>query len=222
MGDDSLHSIFAANDSEPAAKRVVFPEDMPTAPSESGQLALFGRPPGFPEGFDYRPHFISPDEEQALLAEMTGLPFREFEFQGYVGKRRVVSFGWQYVFDGSGLKKAEDMPGFLLPLRARAAAFAALEPEELQHVLLTEYRPGAPIGWHRDRSVFGETVGISLLSPCRFRFRRKQGAKWERAELIAEPRSAYLLKGPSRTEWEHSIPPVEALRYSITFRNLRK
>jgi alkylated DNA repair dioxygenase AlkB len=126
------------------------------------------------------------------------------------------------VFDGSGLRKAEDMPGFLLPLRKRAASFAAMEDEQLQHVLLTEYAPGAAIGWHRDRSVFGETVGISLLSPCRFRFRRKVGAKWERAALIAEPRSAYLLKGPSRSEWEHSIPAVDALRYSITFRNFRE
>ena len=186
------------------------------------QLSLFGSRPALPQGFEYRPDFISADEERALVADMAGLPFREFEFQGFLGKRRVVSFGWQYVFDGSGLKKADDMPEFLLPLRARAAHFAGIEAEALQHVLLTEYREGAAIGWHKDRSVFGETVGISLLSPCRFRFRRKRAEKWERAALIAEPRSAYVLSGPSRTEWEHSIPEVDALRYSITFRNLRE
>ena len=188
----------------------------------TNQPSLFANEKPFPEGFRYTPGFITAAEERALVDAMADLPFREFEFQGYVGKRRVVSFGWQYVFDGSGLRKADDMPEFLLPLRARAAAFAGIEAEALQHVLLTEYRPGAAIGWHRDRSVFGETVGISLLSPCRFRFRRKAGAGWERAALIAEPRSAYLLEGPSRTTWEHSIPAVEALRYSITFRNLRE
>ena len=185
------------------------------------QLNLLGEAPALPEGFRYRPDFLSREEERELAERLGQLPFREFEFQGYLGKRRVVSFGWQYVFDGSGLKKADDMPDFLLPLRERAAALANLASEELQHVLLTEYAPGAGIGWHKDRSVFGDTIGISLLAPCRFRFRRKSGAKWERASLIAEPCSAYLLRGASRTEWEHSIPAVDALRYSVTFRNLR-
>jgi len=186
------------------------------------QFSLFGAAAKLPEGFRYQPEFILPHEEEELVEQLSSLPFKEFAFQNYLGKRRVVSFGWQYVFDGSGLRKADDMPEFLLALRARAAAFAGIEAEALQHVLLTEYRPGAPIGWHRDRSVFGETVGISLLSPCRFRFRRVRDGKWERAALVAEPRSAYLLSGPSRDQWEHSIPPVEALRYSITFRNLRE
>ena len=184
------------------------------------QFTLFDGPTGLPGGFRYRPDFISPEEERELVDGLKLLPFKEFEFQNYVAKRRVVSFGWQYVFDGSGLRKADDMPQFLLPLRARAAAFAGLEADALQHVLLTEYRPGSAIGWHRDRSVFGKTVGISLLSQCRFRFRRKQGEGWDRRSLSAEPRSAYLLAGESRTDWEHSIAEVEALRYSITFRNL--
>jgi alkylated DNA repair dioxygenase AlkB len=187
---------------------------------KAGQFNLFGSGPQLPEGFLYEDDFLAPDEEQALARQLAELPFKEFEFQGFLGKRRVVSFGWQYVFDGSGLRKADDMPGFLLPLRERAAGFAGLNASDLQHVLLTEYSPGAAIGWHKDRSVFGETVGISLLSPCRFRFRRKSGGKWERSALTAEPRSAYLLRGPSRSEWEHSIPEVDALRYSITFRTL--
>jgi alkylated DNA repair dioxygenase AlkB len=185
------------------------------------QLNFLAEAPALPEGFRYRRDFLAPEEERELAEHLSELPFKEFEFQGFLGKRRVVSFGWQYVFDGSGLRKAEDMPDFLLPLRERAAAFAGLAASDLQHVLLTEYRPGAAIGWHKDRSVFGDTIGISLLAPCRFRFRRKSSAKWERAALMLEPRSAYLLRGPSRTEWEHSIPAVEALRYSITFRNLR-
>jgi alkylated DNA repair dioxygenase AlkB len=186
------------------------------------QFTLFQAQADLPDGFRYQPEFISPTEERELVECLAGLPFKEFEFHNYVGKRRVVSYGWQYLFDGSGLKQADDMPPFLLPLRARAAAFAGVPPEALQHVLLTEYAPGAAIGWHKDRSVFGETVGVSLLSPCRFRFRRRQAGGWDRRSLTAEPRSAYLLAGASRAEWEHSIPAVEALRYSITFRNLKE
>jgi alkylated DNA repair dioxygenase AlkB len=119
------------------------------------------------------------------------------------------------------LSKAEDIPAFLLPVRASAAAFAGIAATEFAQVLLTEYPPGATIGWHKDRGVFGRVVGVSLLAPCTFRFRRKAGAKWQRASFIAEPRSAYLLDGPARTEWEHSIPAVDALRYSITFRTLK-
>jgi alkylated DNA repair dioxygenase AlkB len=97
---------------------------------------------------------------------------------------------------------------------------AGVAPEQLPHVLILEYSAGATIGWHRDKAVFGDVIGISLLSPCRLRLRRKAGSRWERASLTLEPRSAYLLRGPSRTEWEHSIPAVDALRYSITFRTL--
>jgi alkylated DNA repair dioxygenase AlkB len=179
--------------------------------------------PELPEGFRYRPDLISADEESALVARIGSLPFREFEFHGYTGKRRTVSFGWHYDFSASHLREADRIPDFLMALRAEAAAFAGLGPEALQHVLVTEYGPGAGIGWHRDKSVFGETVGVSLLSPCVLRMRRKVGErKWERAKVVAEPRSAYLLSGPARAEWQHSIPPVEELRYSITFRNLRE
>jgi alkylated DNA repair dioxygenase AlkB len=93
----------------------------------------------------------------------------------------------------------------------------------MRHVLVTEYGPGAGIGWHRDKSVFGETVGVSLLSPCVLRLRRKVGERrWERVNVTAAPRSAYLLSGPARSEWEHSIPAVGEPRYSITFRHLRE
>jgi alkylated DNA repair dioxygenase AlkB len=150
------------------------------------------------------------------------LDFREFQFQSYRGKRRVVSFGLHYDFTQGKLQPAAEMPAFILPLRERAARFAGLQADELPHVLITEYSVGAPIGWHKDRPVFGDVIGISLLSPCRFRFRRKAGARWERAAVVLEPRSAYLLRGGARTEWEHSIPEAETLRYSITFRSLKK
>ena len=185
------------------------------------QLKLFAGRVTLPEGFRYQPDIITPEEERELLDQIRELPFREFQFQGYVGKRRVVSFGWQYDFNERTLRQADDIPPFLVSLRETAAGFANMSPSRLQQVLVTEYDAGAGIGWHRDKAMFGEVIGISLVSACRFRLWRKVGATWERAAIIAHPRSGYLLSGPSRTEWEHSIPEVDTLRYSITFRNFR-
>lgn len=173
-----------------------------------------------PDGFLYQPELISSPEEQALLSHIQELPFKDFEFYGYTGKRRVISFGWQYDFTGRQLRRADDMPNFLVSLQAVAAEFATLEPEDLPHVLITEYDAGAGIGWHRDKAVFGQVVGISLLAPCTLRLRRAVGKKWERVNLVLEPRSVYLLSGQARSVWEHSIPPVDTLRYSITFRTI--
>lgn len=185
------------------------------------ELDLFGAAPSLPEGFRYQPDIIPPDEERALLERIRELPFKEFEFHGFVGNRRVVSYGWRYDFSERKVQPADDIPPWLLSLRKVAAGFSGIAPEQLQQALVTEYDVGAAIGWHRDKAVFGDVLGISLLSSARFRFRRKAGAVWERASLIVEPRSIYLLRGPSRDEWEHSIPGVDALRYSITFRSFR-
>jgi alkylated DNA repair dioxygenase AlkB len=190
-------------------------------PSAPLQPSLFGPHPALPEGFVYAPELLSPAEEPLLLERLAELPLRGFEFQGFTGKRRVISFGWEYDFNQRTLQAAEPFPDYLLPVRERAAVFAGLPAEQLSHVLITEYTPGAAIGWHRDKGIFGDVVGVSLGSACRFRLRRKAGERWERVSLTLEPRSVYLLRGPSRTEWEHSIPEAEALRYSLTFRTLR-
>lgn len=179
------------------------------------------RSPIPPEGFRYQAEVVPLEEEQALVEQLQQLPLKEFEFHGYVGKRRTLSFGWHYDFGEERLQHADQIPGFLQKLRERAAAFADLKAEDLRHALVTEYGPGTTIGWHRDKGVFEDVVGISLLSPCTFRLRRKTAAGWERYSLTAEPRSAYLLRGAARTQWEHSIPAVDALRYSVTFRSLR-
>jgi len=188
---------------------------------KAAQLSFLDAAPT-PEGLAYRAGFLSAGEERALAERIALLPFRPFEFQGFLGKRETVSFGWSYRFDGSGLAPAEPIPDWLLPVRARAAAVAGLAPDALEHALLIRYGPGAALGWHRDRPVFDDVIGISLLSPAPLRFRRKQSDKWQRFTLTAEPRSLYLLRGPSRTEWEHSIPPVETLRCSITFRSMKR
>jgi alkylated DNA repair dioxygenase AlkB len=174
-----------------------------------------------PEGFHYWPDLVSEPEEAALLAAVSQLEFKPFEFRGFLGNRRVISFGWRYDFNDSTLKRAAEIPDFLQPVRQRAAEAAGVQAAAIEQAMVTEYSPGAAIGWHRDRSIFGEVIGVSLGSQCTFRFRRKAGEKWDRASLILDPRSAYLLKGPARTEWEHSIPAVAALRYSITFRTMK-
>ena len=158
---------------------------------------------------------------RSFLEHFRKLDFREYEFHGYFGKRRVVSFGLRYDPNEGAVRSTEDIPGFLLPLRQKAADFARLAPSELQQALVTEYTPGAAIGWHRDRPAYRDIIGVSFCSSCRFRLRRKRGSGWERAALLVEPRSVYLLQGPARTEWQHSIPPAERLRYSVTFRSMR-
>ncbi len=188
------------------------------------QLPFFEEPtPNMPHGFRYEPALLTPGEQASLVAQVAPLPFKEFEFHGFLGQRRVVSFGWKYDFSAQRARPTEPIPDFLLPLRERAARFASLEPEALQQVLLTEYSPGAAIGWHKDKKVFDEVVGVSLGSPATFRFRRQTSdGKWERRSLTLEPGSAYLIADESRTQWEHSIPAVDALRYSVTFRSMRQ
>jgi alkylated DNA repair dioxygenase AlkB len=182
---------------------------------------LFGDPPpNLPEGFRYQRDALPREMQDELLREISKLPFKPFDFHGFEGKRRVVSFGWKYDFDAAALRSADDIPSFLLPLRELAAEFADLASHRFQQVLVSEYDVGAPIGWHRDKAVFGIVVGVSLLASCTFRLRRKVGLKWERVSITVEPGSIYLLSGTARTVWEHSIPPVDRLRYSITFREL--
>lgn len=187
------------------------------------QPSLFEAPrPDLPDGLVYQPDFLDADTQADLVRELAALPYKPFEFRGYQGNRRVVSFGWRYDFNQGGLKPAEPFPDWLDPVRARAEAFAGLESGAFRQALLIEYAPGAGIGWHRDRPQFEDVVGLSFLEPCVFRLRQREGASWRRANLTVEPGSAYLLRGPARTDWEHSIPPLKALRYSITFRSFRE
>ncbi len=190
------------------------------------QIDLFGSAipgvtPELPPGFRYRPELIDAAHEAALLEQLRALPFAPFEFHGYTGKRRTVAFGWNYDFSSEQLQLGSEMPVFLRELRVPVAAFAGVSPEALPHVLVTEYEAGAAIGWHRDKGVFEIIVGVSLLAPCTFRLRRARPSGWDRVNVTAEPRSAYILAGESRTVWEHSIPPVDALRYSVTYRSLK-
>jgi len=183
-------------------------------------LPLAPRRP-MPEGFRYRPDLITADEERALVRQFESLDFKPYEHLSYLGNRRIASFGWRHDADGLMVETGEALPGFLEPLLKQVAAFTGLPRETFRHALVTEYAPGAGIGWHRDRPPAVAIAGVSLLSPCTFRLRRKIGDKWDRASITAAPRSAYLMSGLSRSHWQHSIPEVEALRYSVTFRATR-
>jgi alkylated DNA repair dioxygenase AlkB len=184
------------------------------------QSELFA--PDLPEGMRYAEEVISAPLEKKLVEFIATLPLKPFEFIGGLrGNRKVVSFGFKYDWASHQLEEARPIPQLILDLREEVAPFAGIASEKLQQVLVTEYAPGAGIGWHQDRPQFDEVIGVSLLSPCLFRLRRKAGAEWERKSFTAQPRSTYLLAGASRSGWEHSIPPLKALRYSVTFRSFR-
>jgi len=189
------------------------------------QLSLFELAPTpreiLPTGFAYQPDLIGAEEEADLVRRFADLDFQPYEHLGYLGHRRVASFGWRRDNNGHMVETGEPIPDFLRPLLTKVSAFTGMARESFRHALVTEYAPGAGIGWHRDRPPAVAIAGVSLVSPCNFRLRRKAGERWDRATILAAPRSAYLMSGPARSDWQHSIPPVEALRYSVTFRTVR-
>jgi alkylated DNA repair dioxygenase AlkB len=182
------------------------------------QLALFSQPTA-PEGLQYAAEFISPDVERELIGRIQTLPLQPFQFGAYEGKRRVASFGFRYDYTSRQLQQAEPIPGWLARLIKEVEVFGGPSTKVAQ-ILCTEYDTGVGIGWHRDKPHFERIFGLSLGSPCKFRFRRPSGEKWRRYALDAEPRSLYMISGESRRLWEHSIPAVESMRYSITFRTM--
>ena len=192
---------------------------MPSKHHSAAQRELFEVTSILPEGLVYREDVLSEAEEATCVRAFEALPFKPFEFHGYLGNRRVVSFGWQHDHSGRALREREELPAFLDPLRDLAAGFADVPASSLRAALVTEYAPGAGIGWHRDKPMFEDVVAFSFVSPCRLRFRRKRGEAWQRTAIEVAPRSVYLLRGLARREWYHSIPALPALRYSVTFRN---
>lgn len=179
---------------------------------------LFDAPllPGLSQAED----IVSLAEELALIAAIDATALSPFRFHQWEGKRLTASYGWHYDFDGGGLTPGEPIPDWLFPLRERAAQFAGVRPGALAQSLLIRYDPGAGIGWHRDRPVFEHVLGISLGAPAAMRFRRRRAGGFDRATAPLPPRSIYHLTGAARHAWEHSIAPMEATRWSITFRSL--
>ncbi len=182
-------------------------------------------PANLPEGLAYESDFLSRDEEQGLIALIRGLPLHAAKYKEYTARRRVTSFGGSYDFDANKLLPAQPLIEELHPLRARVARWAGIEPEALRHVLVAEYAPGTPLGWHRDVPDHEDVFGVSLGSAAVLRFRPYPPVAPKRADVVklrAAPRSVYALRGPARWAWQHSVAPVEELRWSITLRTARQ
>ena len=176
-----------------------------------------------PAGLTYQQELVSADDERALLELFAGLEFERIEMRGQVARRTALHFGVDYDYDNPGRSGGgEPFPDWLNPYRDQAAALAGVQPGELVEALVQRYPPDATIGWHRDAPMFGKVVGLSLAAPCRMRFRQPRGDRRDVFELVLEPRSAYVLAGSVRWQWQHSIPAVKEERYSITFRTLRR
>jgi alkylated DNA repair dioxygenase AlkB len=192
---------------------------------DASQADLFGSAPAerpaLPAGMRYEEEFLSTDEEAFLVARIEALPLAPMKYQQYTALRRVVSYGGQYDFSAQRLNEAEPIPQWLHPLRAKAAAWIEIPPEAFTQALVAEYRPGTPLGWHRDVPDFEDIVGISLLGEAVMRFRPYPPDQPKKADVVKRtmaPRSIYLLRGPARWEWQHSVAPTKVLRYSVTFR----
>ena len=175
-----------------------------------------------PDGLVYVEELIDVDEEAVVIAALETVDWRSVEMRGQIARRVVRHWGLRYDYEGRELVPTDPLPAVFEPVRERAAALAGRRPQELVQVLATRYAPGATIGWHRDAPMFGTVVGVSLGAPCRLRFLHAQGSgPREVWEVSAAPRSGYVLAGAARWSWQHSIPPLQQTRWSLTFRTLR-
>jgi alkylated DNA repair dioxygenase AlkB len=175
-----------------------------------------------PSGFRYQDDIISEEKHAALVDSLALLDLKPFEFHGHVGNRRVVSFGLKYNFSRRSVEQAGVIPEFLANLLPIVAEYSGKSSSDFAQVGVNEYRPNAGIGWHKDKPEFGIIAGLSLSAAATMRFRKATPNGWDRKSHLVRPRSIYILDGAARTEWEHSIPPVDELRYSITFRTLQQ
>jgi alkylated DNA repair protein (DNA oxidative demethylase) len=186
-------------------------------------LHMVAAPPDTPPpGFRYVPDFITAAEEANLMAATRALEFSDVVMRGQTARRRVAHFGWRYGYESFAVTPGPPLPPAFLPLRRRVADLIQVEDEALAELLVTAYPPGAGIGWHRDAPAFDTVVGVSLLSPCRFRFQRGEGAARRTRMVVLDPRSAYVLAGEARWQWQHTIPAMKVERHSLTFRTLSR
>ncbi|MBW8844476.1 MAG: alpha-ketoglutarate-dependent dioxygenase AlkB [Burkholderiales bacterium] len=186
--------------------------------------ALAPSPQALPEGLAYQPEFLTVAEEAALIELVQALPLQAARYKGFVARRRVASYGGRFDYDDNRLLPAAPLIEALYPLRERVGRWAGVSAQALGHALVAEYAPGAPLGWHRDVPNFEEVFGVSLGSEAVLRFRPyppKQLRREDMLKLPVAPRSIYALRGPARWQWQHSVAPVDALRWSVTFRTLR-
>lgn len=192
------------------------------------QHQLFELSDALPAGWSYELDFLSVAQEQELVRIVQALPLEQLRYKSYVARRRGISFGGHYDFDAHQLKPAPEIPAALFPLREQAARWLDKSAEDLRHMLIAEYQPGTPLGWHRDVPDFEDIVGISLAGDATLSFRRypprtgRHDPKAGRIDLRIAPRSIYRMTGAARWEWQHAVLPTEALRYVVTLRTFRE
>jgi alkylated DNA repair dioxygenase AlkB len=178
----------------------------------------------FPPGMRFEPEWLGAAEEGALIETIRALDLREARYKQYTARRRVASFGGKFDYDNNRLLPAPPIPPAFEPLRERVARWLGVEPGLFSQMLVAEYAPGTPLGWHRDVPDFESIVGVSLLGEGEMRFRPyppPAGRSDATRSLLLPPRSAYVLEGPARWQWQHAIVPTKVLRYSISLRTAR-
>ncbi len=191
------------------------------------QPKLFDLPQELPNGLIYQPNFLTEAEEEYILEVIRNLPLKHPQYDEYMAKRRIMNFGWGYDFEHRKLIPGPPLPDFLQDIQEKIAGWIEIPAPRVAEALISEYTEGSAIGWHRDTEEFEMIVGISLAGWCRMRFRpvpgRSPDSTKKKKDVVAlevEPRSAYIMQGPVRWDWQHSIAPTRTLRYSITFRTL--
>lgn len=199
--------------------------DMPVSvPAEGSRTHAAAVPTGLPNGLVYAPDFLSQAEEAGLVALIETLPLQAARYKEYRARRRVVSYGGSFDYDANRLLPSAPLIAPLQPLRQRVADWLGVEPGRLVHALVAEYSPRTPLGWHRDVPDFEDVVVVSLGGMATLRFRPYPPSRPKPADIVRlalAPRSIYLLRGPARWAWQHSVAPTEVLRWSVTFRSAR-
>jgi len=204
-------------------------------PRHAKQQKLFDLGQSLPNGLVYRPDFLTPAEEEIIIANIENLPLENALHTVHTGsqgedleveaRRRHMGFGWGWDYKRKVLVPGEPLPRFMRGMQMKIAKYLQIAPERVAEALINEYTPGTAIGWHVDNEGFDKIIGISLAGWARMRFRplKYKNQKKESKDVIsieAEPRSAYIMQGDVRWKWQHSVAPVTTLRYSITFRTL--
>ena len=194
-------------------------------PGQAGLFSFAEAPPVLPDGMVYQPGFLKPAEERHWLAVLATLPLAEAQYKSHIARRRIVCYGGNFDYDSNRLLPSEPLPEVLEPLRHRVAGWLRIAPDRLVHCLVAEYRPGTPLGWHRDVPDFELIAGVSLGTPAVLRLRPHPSAvsageplRARNLQLELAPRSVYRMSGDARWAWQHSIAATPGQRWSVTFR----
>jgi DNA oxidative demethylase len=176
-----------------------------------------------PSGFVYHPHVLTADQEDALLAELEAIETTEVKIMNRVALRRVAQFGFNYRYGAGGVRKGAPIPEFLQILLEDIAPLAGKCADDFDQVLINRYPTRARIDWHTDDRHFGPTIlVVSLGAEATLQLKQKTATGYRYYSQTLGPRSTYVLSGAARATWEHRILPVKDLRYSITFRSVKK